>query len=248
MRRLKLFPAILTVGLGLSEAAFAQSAPTTSTPPVPPAPTTASPPPAATTAAPAPAASPAAPATPTTVAVPPGYKLVRVDEPQESTRHDVQYPQRRGALPPGMELPYEEGDPIPPGYRLREQKRRGLIIAGSIVTGIPWMISLTAATGADFENKSGYLIVPGIGPWLMLLAGGASDRSCGSDSVLCEESRAGLRAALVLDGLVQSAGAAMFAAGFLFPRQRLVRQDVTVSIAPTTVAPGAYGLGAVGTF
>jgi hypothetical protein len=171
-----------------------------------------------------------------------------VDEAPASTNYNVQYPQRRGALPPGMELPYEEGDPIPPGYRLREQKRRGLIIAGSIVTGIPWVISLTAATGADFENKSGYLIVPGIGPWLMLLAGGASDRSCGSDSVLCEESRAGLRAVLVFDGLVQSAGAAMFAAGFLFPRQRLVREDVTVSVVPATIAPGAYGLTAVGTF
>src|ERR1041384_2848682 len=121
MRRLKLFPAILTVGLGLSEAAFAQSAPTTSTPPVPPAPTTPTPRPAPP------------PAAPTPVGVPPGYKLVRVDEPQESTRHDVQYPQRRGALPPGMELPYEEGDPIPPGYRLREQKRRGVGIAGALV-------------------------------------------------------------------------------------------------------------------
>jgi hypothetical protein len=57
-----------------------------------------------------------------------------------------------------------------------------------------------------------------------------------------------LRATLVFDGLVQSAGAAMFAAGFLFPRQRLVRDDVTISLAPTTLAPGAYGLGAVGTF
>ncbi len=184
---------------------------------------------------------------PSQVAVPPGYKLVKDDE-AASTRYDVQYPQRRGALPPGMELPYEEGDAIPAGYRLREEKRRGLIIAGSIVTGIPWMISLTAATAADFDNKSGYLVVPGVGPWLMLLAGGASDRSCGSDSVLCEESRAGLRATLVFDGLVQSAGAAMFAAGFLFPRQRLVRQDVTIGFAPTTLAPGAYGLGAVGTF
>jgi hypothetical protein len=193
---------------------------------------------------PAPSASP----TPSTASIPPGYKLVKEDEPAASTRYDVQYPQRRGALPPGMELPYEEGDPIPPGYRLRQQKRRGLIIAGSIVTGIPWVISLTAATGADFENKSGYLVVPAIGPWLMLLAGGGSDRSCGSNTTFCEESRAGLRAVLVFDGLMQSAGAAMFAAGFLFPRQRLVRQDVTVSVLPTTFGPGTYGLGAVGTF
>lgn len=236
MRRLKVVSAVVAWGLALSGTALAQPAAENTTAPVPPTPTP-----------PAPAAAPPA-AAPPNAAIPPGYKLVPADDPQASTRYDVQYPQRRGALPPGMELPYEDGDPIPPGYRLREQKRRGLIIAGSIVTGVPWMISLTAATAADFDNKSGYLVVPGVGPWLMLLAGGASDRSCGSDAVFCEESRAGLRSVLVLDGLMQTAGAAMFAAGFLFPRQRLVRDDVTISLAPTTVAPGAYGLGAVGTF
>lgn len=239
IRRLKVFSTVVGMVLVSSGLAAAQQAPA-STPPVPPPPTPVTAEPAAT--------PPAAGATPATTAVPPGYKLVKADEPDASTRYDVQYPQRRGALPPGMELPYEEGDPIPPGYRLREQNRRGLIIAGSIVTGIPWMISLTAATGADFDNKSGYLVVPGIGPWLMLLAGGGSDRDCGSNEFsICEESRAGLRAALVLDGLVQSAGAAMFISGFVFPRKRLVRQDVTIGFAPT-VAPGAYGLGAVGTF
>jgi hypothetical protein len=146
-----------------------------------------------------------------------------------------------------MELPYEEGDPIPAGYRVREQKRRGLIIAGSIVTGIPWMISLTAAVAADYDNKSGFLVIPALGPWLMLAAGGASDRDCAGDG-FCSGSRSGLRATLVLDGLMQTAGAIMFVSGFAFPRHRLVRNDVTVSLAPTTFGPQSYGLGAVGTF
>jgi hypothetical protein len=213
----------------LSTLAFAQTAPA----PVAPAP-----------AAPA---TQLAPAQPAPAAVPPGYKLVPIDDPSASTRYDVQYPQRRGALPPGMELPYEEGDPIPDGYRVREQKRRGLIIAGSIVTGIPWMISLTAAVAADYDNKSGFLVVPAIGPWLMLAAGGARDEDCHGDG-FCSGSRSGLRATLVLDGLMQTAGAIMFVSGFAFPRHRLVRNDVTVSFAPTTFGPQSYGLGAVGTF
>jgi hypothetical protein len=236
MRRIKVMSAVVAVGLGTSSMVLAQPAPSTAPEAVPAAPAVVTNPPPAAAPAPAPSAPVATP-------VPPGYKLVRIEDERASTERELPSASLRG-----RELPYEEGDAIPPGYRLREQKRRGLIIAGSIVTGIPWMISVTAATGADFEDDSGFLLVPGIGPWLMLLAGGASDDSCGQGATLCEESRAGLRAVLVLDGLVQSAGAAMFASGFLFPRQRLVRQDVTVTLAPTTLAPGAYGVGAVGTF
>lgn len=174
--------------------------------------------------------------------------LVPVPDGNPQTHYDVQYPQARGALPPGMELPYEAGDPIPAGYRLRSQPRRGLVIAGSIVTGVPWVISVTAATGADFDNKSGFLLVPGIGPWLSLLAGAGKDRNCGSTSDFCNGDRSSLRAALVLDGLVQSAGAAMLIIGIAVPRKRLVRDDVTLGFVPTTLGRDGYGLGAVGTF
>lgn len=233
MRRLRVFSAAFLGFSSMSALSFAQAAPE----PVAPAPV-----------APAPAAPATQPAPPASSAPPAGYKLVPIDEPSApSTRYDVQYPQRRGALPPGMELPYEDGDPIPPGYRVREQKRRGLIIAGSIVTGIPWMISLTAAVAADYDNKSGFLVIPALGPWLMLAAGGASDKDCSGDT-FCSGSRSGLRATLVLDGLVQTAGAIMFVSGFAFPRQRLVRNDVTIGFVPTTFGPQSYGVGAVGTF
>lgn len=233
--RFSVFFGVVAWALCVSGTALAQQAAETSSPPPASNPASAANPPRAP-----------APASADQVAVPPGYKLVKVDEPETTMRYDVQYPQRRGALPPGLELPYEDGDPIPPGYKLRQEKRRGLIIAGSIVTGVPWVISLTAAVAADYDHKSGFLLVPALGPWLMLAAGGASDEHCSTE--LCDDSRSGLRATLVFDGLMQTAGAAMFAAGFLLPRQRLVRQDVTIGFVPTTLAPGAYGLGAVGTF
>jgi hypothetical protein len=40
----------------------------------------------------------------------------------------------------------------------------------------------------------------------------------------------------------------MLVSGFHFPRKRLVREDVTVSFAPTPLGRGGYGIGAVGTF
>jgi hypothetical protein len=161
-------------------------------------------------------------------------------------RYDVQYPQNRGALPPGMELPYDDGDPIPPGYRVVKQRRRGLIIAGSIVVGVPWVFGVTAATADNFQDGTGFLVVPVLGPWLML-ATSARD-NCSPNDGLCSSSKSGERAVLVLDGLVQAAGATMFFAGMLVPRLRLVRNDVVVSVIPMELGHGAHGLGAVGTF
>lgn len=237
-RNLRVMSALVFV-LSVSGTAFAQAA--------------APPEPAPAPAAPAPAAAPAAPATaplkPQPYTVPAGYMLVPLPNASSQTRYDVQYPQARGALPPGMELPYEDGDTIPAGYRLRQQPRRGLIIGGSIMVGVPWALGTTAAAGDNFRNKSGFLLVPGIGPWLMLLAGGAKDSaSCDSSTDHCSGSRSGLRAVLTLDGLVQTAGAVMFVAGFMVPRKRLVREDVTVSLAPTPIGRDGYGLGAIGTF
>ena len=217
------------------------------------APASSSPPPAASTAAPG-----ATPAPAPAPAIPPGYMLVPIPTapapaaaPQADTRYDVQYPQSRGALPPGMELPYEEGDPVPDGYRVVKQKRRGLIIAGSITTGVPWVLGVTAAVSNDFRDNTGLLLIPVIGPWAMLATDTARDGSCSSTSTsadLCTASKAGVRGVLVLDGLVQLAGGTMFAAGMFFPRLRLVRKDVTVGFVPTTLGRGSYGLGAIGRF
>ncbi len=199
----------------------------------PPAP--ASPP--ATAPSPSPSGAPRASAPPSNVAVPPGYMLVPVPQPGAETRYDVQYPQTRGALPPGMELPYEDGDPIPPGYRLVRQRRRGLIIAGSILVGVPWVLGVTGATVANFGDNSGLLLVPVLGPWLML-----------PTNDLHGDGKSGERGVLVLDGLVQAAGAAMFFTGMFVPRVRLVRSDVTVSVVPLELGRGAHGIGAIGTF
>jgi len=202
-------------------------------------PPVAAPAPSATTAPP-PAVPPppaANTAPPSNVAVPPGYMLVPIPQSNAETRYDVQYPQTRGALPPGMELPYEDGDPVPPGYRLVRQRRRGLIIAGSIVTGVPWVIGVTAATAANFGDNSGLLVLPVVGPWLML----ATNDLHGSD-------KAGERSVLVFDGLLQAAGGAMFFAGMLLPRVRLVRSDVVVSVVPLELGHGAHGIGAIGRF
>lgn len=200
--------------------------------------------PSAASSAGFPAAPPAAspqqqPATVPVARVPPGYMLVPIPPPAAppATREQA------------MELPYEEGQAIPPGYRLSERPRRGLIIAGSIVTGVPWLFSVTGAVAADFDDKSGFLLIPALGPWLTLAAGGGKDERCADDGLhSCDPDRAGLRAVLVLDALVQSAGAAMFIVGIATKSKRLVRTAPYANVVPLRFGEAGYGLGLRGAF
>lgn len=152
-----------------------------------------------------------------------------------------------------MELPYEDDQAIPPGYRLVERRRRGLIIAGSLVLGIPWMFSVTGAVAADFDDKSGFLVIPALGPWLMLAAGGAKDDNCvdtlgGTFDDTCNADKAGLRAVLVFDGIAQTAGAVMFFVGMTSKTKRLVRTEPFMGVSPVRLGRDGYGLGFHGTF
>jgi hypothetical protein len=156
------------------------------------------------------------------------------------------YPGQKGP----KTLPYEEGQAIPPGYYLDEGPIKGLLIAGPIVFGVPYLLGLTIASGTGYPNASGWLVAPVIGPWITL---GAREDACGSDPVdysdtLCESENNLVRTWLVLDGILQAGGVAMFIAGMVSRRKRLLRQDVAqVTVAPTMVGTG-YGLGAFGTF
>jgi hypothetical protein len=150
-----------------------------------------------------------------------------------------------GSQPPAREreVRYEEGDPVPPGYVVRERPRRGLIISGSIVLGIPYVLGLVSASADNFSNESGWLAVPAIGPWITL----ASRRGC--DSYRYSEDDASCRAVrtvLVLDGIMQATGAILFVAGVSSTKKVLVRQEAW-AIAPGHVGSG-YGLVTQGRF
>lgn len=179
-------------------------------------------------------------------APPPGYVLVPIGTPAPV----APLPAEETKEPP-KDLPYRDGQPVPPGFHVEERLRRGLVIGGSLTLGIPWVFSATTAVGNDFEDQSGFLMIPALGPWLMLAAGGASEENCLKDEFdadLCETRMATQRALLFLDGVAQTAGAVMLAVGLAYPTKRLIRNDVSVSFAPTPLGRDGYGLGAVGTF
>lgn len=141
---------------------------------------------------------------------------------------------------------WNEGDPIPPGYRPVERTRKGLIIGGAITFGALWMISaMVAAANGDAnkgrENPAAALYVPAVGPFIQM---GSADTSSA-------------RLFLGIDGVAQCAGLAMFIVGLASPRTVLVRNDLAANEKKEPPKPevkvlplfgGVSGIGAVGTF
>jgi hypothetical protein len=147
------------------------------------------------------------------------------------------------------ELPYTAGEPIPLGYRVVEEPRAGLVLAGWLVSGIAYGASVMAAISANGKNASSYLFMPFLGPWFTL--GRRDYASCGS----ADTADSGLHCVgdvfavmgLVADGVIQATGAALLFSGYLAKRTKLVRGDLAWSIAPRPMGAG-LGLAASGAF
>ena len=144
-------------------------------------------------------------------------------------------------------VPYE-GGPIPAGYHLEDRPRRGLVIGGAVILGVPYVLGLSIASGQDFPNKTSWLVVPGLGPWITLAArhrsGCAVSDSCSGDALDNVT-----RTFLVLDALMQTAGAVMFIAGIASPRTVIARDFVgRLRLAPTSIGQTGYGARVIGTF
>ena len=136
---------------------------------------------------------------------------------------------------------------MPAGYHVEHHSRRGMVIAGAITLGVPYAIGLSFASAADFENSSGWLAVPALGPWLMMAfrddqCDEIEERysDCISDGIL--------RVYLTIDGLAQMAGAILLVVGIVDKKPRLIADEsARIVVTPTRVGSG-YGFGIKGTF
>lgn len=160
------------------------------------------------------------------------------------------------------ELTYVEGMDIPDGYTKVDETRTGLVIAGAITFGVGWLAAATAAVAYSDEDHGCFggaysyegeddhheyydglgcgrgteaedfapLYIPIAGPFIAM---GTLDHADG-----------GVRAALLLDGVVQVGGAAMFIAGLVAKKSVLIR----TKHATMTIAPGPGSVQLVGSF
>lgn len=159
--------------------------------------------------------------------------------PLSQTTQPTYVPQSVALSGPREIKDYQEGDPIPPGYRPVERVRKGLIIGGAVTFGSIYLINAlvaAAASDAGDGNELAALWVPAIGPFIQM-----ANTSSAVGNVF-----------LALDGIAQSAGLAMLIVGIASPKTILVRNDLG-EIKPTIrpmplVGQGMSGAGIVGTF
>jgi hypothetical protein len=138
-----------------------------------------------------------------------------------------------------MQLPYEDGDPVPPGYVVETSVKRGLVIAGSVTLGSLWVLSIiSGAIIVDFgDSDEGWpLFIPVVGPFIAI--GTTHSSNSATSSVL-----------LGINGAGQAAGLAMLIAGLVLENKVLRYRGAALEIGPS-VQVGAHGtaFGLDGTF
>jgi hypothetical protein len=140
---------------------------------------------------------------------------------------------------------WEEGQPVPAGYRPVTRVRKGLIIAGAVTFGTTYILSaLAGAVDHDTGNKElGGLFVPCAGPFIAMGTLSSNNNLHAASSFI-----------LILDGIAQTGGLAMLVIGIAAPTTKLVRNDIglpgggKLTIQPTPMRVGTgHGLGIVGT-
>jgi hypothetical protein len=134
-------------------------------------------------------------------------------------------------------LPYREGHPVPPGYRLEERRNKGLSTGGFVTFGLAYATGLGYAVANSFDEGTGWLALPLVGPWAAI---GAQEIKCPSPST---NNVAGAKAAgnecvekalggaeritfFTVDGLIQALGLTLTFVGMGIKTTELVRNDV----------------------
>ena len=156
-----------------------------------------------------------------------------------------------GFFPPV--LPFEDGMPIPAGYRVEHRSANGLIIGGLASFIAAYGAAFVVGAGDSFKNGTSWVLVPVIGPWAAI---GARSFHCENDPLkaqICVKnsfSEVQTIAILSADAVVQATGAVLFLAGLGSGHDELVRIGPTESVrlTPRLVGNSGVGLGFDGHF
>lgn len=155
-------------------------------------------------------------------------------------------------------LPYYEGVDPPQGYVLNTRRNGGLMAGGAVTWGAAYVGGLVYALGKGFDNGTGWLAAPIVGPWGAI---GARDFRCRSsqnvtqreidrcvDGALNEVTSITFLAVL---GLVQAVGATLFFVGVGDKHQEWLRADLAgmqLKADVGRVGDSAQGLTLAGSF
>ena len=156
-------------------------------------------------------------------------------------------------------LPYRMGRAILAGYQLEETRPTAPLVYGAVAVALPYVTGLGIGAAESFDNGSGWLALPVLGPWAAL--GARSDPCAGivdeqQPMAPVDDSKVGrcvaeplVRGLLVLDGVLQAAGGVLLIVGASTKERRLVRADVARVVAtPRLVGKRGLGVGVTGIF
>jgi hypothetical protein len=136
-------------------------------------------------------------------------------------------------------LEYEEGKPVPKGYRVVKKSRIAIAAIGGGIFILGYVPALyvaligSAVDAAGGDSGLDPLFIPAAGPFVTI---GTADAE-----------GAGIFWLMVL-GVAQTGGAAMGIAGLVMPDEKLLyRNDVRIRVAPYVTATSS-GIGLQGTF
>jgi hypothetical protein len=179
-----------------------------------------------------------APSTPTAqpVALTPVVATLQPAQPLPTTTLAITAPQA-----PPMPAPTTKEAVSRTTYR----PDRTLLMSGLVLFGAPYIASVGIAATSP-RTSDGNLAVPLIGPWLDLGGRrGCQGPGCGAET--------GYEVLLAVNGILQTVGALEIAGAFLFPETKEITTlstgaNTSLTLGPSRVAPGAYGLAAIGNF
>ena len=167
------------------------------------------------------------------------------------------YPPSPAPLPSRMR--YIEGRPIPPGYHVESEPRKGLITTGAILLAVPYGISASIAASSKHDGDTA-LLIPVAGPFIDLSTRGTdcSPSTPVYNSSSCDTQESNSRFALTFDGLSQATGAVLLILGLAWQQQVLERDDAPLvgrsrptfkwALAPRSLGGHGIGLGVIGQF
>lgn len=196
---------------------------------------------------------------------PPAVHPVAPQAPQQPTRYGAPQPHYQTPRPRAQSyvlappaLPYYEGAEPPEGYVLQSHRNHGLMIGGGLTWVAAYGAGLIYAMGKSFDNGTGWLAAPLIGPWGAI--SGREFRCESSQNVTQKEIDKCVDGALsevtsitflAMMGLVQAVGATLFFVGVGDTTEQWLRADladVEVSADAGQVGDSAYGFVLNGVF
>jgi len=139
------------------------------------------------------------------------------------------------------------------GFEVKEGPATTPLVIGGVALGLPYATGLGIAASESFDNGSGWLAAPVAGPWLALSGRRDPCENAGAERKLDSEvgkcvAEPMVRGMLVLDGVLQAAGAVLLIVGAGSSETRIVRRQPQFVATPAPVGRSGYGMAMAGQF